>query len=396
MEISSKFGLPELSDELKLRVRRAQVDLLWRNSVPGYAATTLIALILTLTLSNSLATGMRLWFIGVLAITIARVALLYRYRTTPRHRIDAHQWGNIFVASSGVMGIAWGVLSGVLFAQADQHGQTLIAITVAGIVAGAVVTNGFIATAYYAFLVPALLPLILNAFQGSPQFGVPLGVLALIFGFFMFMSARRTSRSLVENLVAIYRLEEITQELNRAQHDQLTGLPTRSLLFDRLDHAILHADRHRKQLAVLFIDLDGFKQFNDSHGHDAGDELLRRVAQRLKDSVRAEDTVARHGGDEFVLVLGDMSNPADVAPIVRKLLAQIAAVRIDSAPTRALTASIGVAFYPSDGRDGARLISRADAAMYQAKQSGKDTFALSASAPEAPSPAKPPATEYHI
>jgi diguanylate cyclase (GGDEF)-like protein len=392
-EISSNTAASPLSDELKLRVRRAQVDLLWRNSVPGYAATALIALILTATLSKSLAMGIRLWFIGVLVITLARVALLYVYRTTPRSRIDPHKWGGIFVASSGTMGIAWGILSGVLFAQADQHGQTLIAITVAGIVAGAVVTNGFIAAAYYAFLVPALLPLILNAFQGSAQFGVPLGVLALIFAFFMFMSARRTNQSLVENLVAIYRLEEITRELNRAQHDQLTGLPTRSLLFDRLDHAILHADRHRKQLAVLFIDLDGFKQFNDTHGHDAGDELLRRVAQRLKDSVRAEDTVARHGGDEFVLVLGDISNPADVEPIVRKLLAQVAAVRIDGAPARALTASIGVAFYPGDGRDGARLISRADAAMYQAKQRGKDTYALSGA--EA-APAKTSITEYNI
>lgn len=395
MDIVPGPSLEALSSDLQLRVRRAQVDMLWRHSLPGYVATVVIALILTLTLSNSLAPGIHYWFAGVFIITVIRVWLMYTYRSKPAHTIDPHRWGTIFIASSGAIGIAWGIMSGVLFAQASEHGQALIAITVAGMVAGAVVTNGYIADAYYAFLTPALVPLILRAFQGDAQFGVPLGILASIFGIFMLLSVRRTNRSLVNNLISIYRLEEMTQELNRAQHDELTGLPTRGLLYDRLDQAILHAERHRSLLAVLFIDLDGFKNINDALGHDAGDELLRLLAQRLKESVRAEDTVARHGGDEFVLALGELHNASDVEPIVRKLLARIAALQIGNDLGRMLTASIGVAFYPSDGRNGIELISHADAAMYRAKQRGKNTYEFSSASP-AQIVSVPQPEEYHV
>ncbi len=394
MDIAVEPSLDQLSAELQLRVRRAQVDMLWRHSLPGYVASIVIALLLTWTLAPTLTPAMHLWFGAVFLVTVVRVILLRIYRSQAIPLADPHRWGNIFVASSGAMGIVWGVLSGLLFAQANEHGQALIAITVAGMVAGAVVTNGYIAQAYYAFLVPALLPLILRAFQGDSEFGVPLGILGSIFAIFMFLSVRRTNRSLIANLVSIYRLEEMTQELNRAQHDELTGLPTRGLLYDRLDQAILHAERHRSLLAVLFIDLDGFKNINDSLGHDAGDELLRMLAQRLKESVRAEDTVARHGGDEFVLALGELHNASDVEPIVRKLLARIAALQIGNDLARMLTASIGVAFYPTDGRNGADLISRADAAMYRAKQRGKNTYELSSSA--TPNQAGALAVEYQV
>lgn len=395
MIVTTESPLATLGTELQLRVRRAQVDMLWRHSLPGYIATVVISFILMVTLSTSLAPGIHYWFTGVFAITVVRVWLMYRYRSTPAHVIDPHRWGNIFIASSGSIGIAWGVMSGVLFAQANEHGQALIAITVAGMTAGAVVTNGYIADAYYAFMIPALAPLILRAFQGDAQFGVPLGILASIFGVFMFISVRRTNRSLVNDLVSIYRLEEMTQELNRAQHDELTGLPARGLLYDRLDQAILHAERHRSLLAVLFIDLDGFKSINDTLGHDAGDELLRQLAQRLKESVRAEDTVARHGGDEFVLALGELHNASDVEPIVRKLLARIAALQIGSDLGRMLTASIGVAFYPNDGHNGSELISRADAAMYRAKQRGKNTFEFSSGNAQ-PDVSAPHPEEYHV
>jgi diguanylate cyclase (GGDEF)-like protein len=395
MDITRGTPLEALSTDLQLRVRRAQVDMLWRHSLPGYIATVAISLILTVTLSNSLAPGIHYWFAGVFMVTIVRVWLMYQYRTAPAHAIDPHRWGKIFIASSGAIGIAWGIMSGVLFAQADEHGQALIAITVAGMTAGAVVTNGYIAAAYYAFMIPALAPLILRAFQGDTQFGTPLGILASIFGMFMFISVRRTNRSLVNDLVSIYRLEEMTHELNRAQHDELTGLPTRGLLYDRLDQAILHAERHRCLLAVLFIDLDGFKNINDTLGHDAGDELLRLLSQRLKESVRAEDTVARHGGDEFVLALGELHNACDVEPIVRKLLARIAALQIGNDLGRMLTASIGVAFYPNDGHNGSELISRADAAMYRAKQRGKNTYEFSSPRAERTASAPQP-EEYHV
>jgi diguanylate cyclase (GGDEF)-like protein len=232
-------------------------------------------------------------------------------------------------------------------------------------------------------LVTALAPYVLRALGGDERFDLPLGVLAVIYAGFMVVAARRTNYNLVSNLVSIHQLEETTRELIRAQHDQLTGLPTRALLYDRLDQAVLHAERTQKLLAVLFVDLDGFKGVNDSDGHDAGDEVLRQLALRFKETVRAEDTVARHGGDEFVLVLGELNGAADVEPIVRKLLAQIAALPIGNNRSRMLTASIGVAFYPNDGKTGAALITSADAAMYRAKQRGKNTYVFSEAAAQA-------------
>jgi diguanylate cyclase (GGDEF)-like protein len=379
MNISSETetSIHRLSESARARVRHAQVDLLWRNAPIGYAANALIALILTFALAGSLAPAIYWWAAGVMLITLVRAVLSALYRSTPRKQLDARRWGALFIATSAAMGVAWGVLGGVLFAQADEPGKALIAITIAGSVAGAVVNNGFIPTAYYVYLAPALLPLIARALQSDGHFGQSLALLATLFGLFMLLSVRRAHQSLVGNLISIHQLEEMTRELNRAQHDALTGLPTRSLLYDRLEQAVLHAERHRKLLAVLFIDLDGFKQLNDTLGHDAGDQVLTRLARRLKESVRAEDTVARHGGDEFVLVLSDLTKIADAEAIARKLLAQVAALQIGEDRARMLTASIGVAFHPYDGASGAQLISAADAAMYRAKQRGKNTYELS-------------------
>jgi diguanylate cyclase (GGDEF)-like protein len=381
MELPAERPLHELSSELQQSVRRVQVELLWRNAPAGYVANVLVALTVTLTLSGVLAHIAQLWFAGVLAVNATRAVLTYVYFSIPRDRRDVQFWGRLFIALTFMTGMTWGILGAVLFPLGNQYEQSLIAIVVVGITAGAVVTNGFIALAYYVYLVTALAPFIVRVFIGGEGFDTPLGVLALIYGMFMVAAARRTNRNLVTNLVSIHRLEEATRELVRAQHDQLTGLPTRSLLYDRLEQALLHAQRHQKLLAVLFVDLDGFKEINDAYGHDAGDEALRQLAALFNQSVRAGDTVARHGGDEFVMVLGDLTAPAEVEPIVRKLLAQIAALQVGGDRARMLTGSIGVAVYPDDGRTGAELISRADAAMYRAKQRGKNTYAFEVKPP---------------
>lgn len=378
MDIPLEPPLRAHSKELQASVRRVQVDLLWRNAPAGYIANVLVALTVLLTLWKTVGQPVQLWFAGVLVVTAMRTVLSYVYFSLPRDRLDTRFWGLLFIALTFFTGLTWGVLGGVVFPLADPYGQSLIVVVVVGITAGAVVTNGFIATAYYVYLGTALAPYLVRVFGGDERFDLPLGLMALIYGMFMVVGARRMNHYLVSNLVSIHQLEETTRELNRAQHDQLTGLPTRSLLYDRLEQAVLHAERHHSMVAVVFIDLDGFKAINDRYGHDAGDEALRQLSRRFKDTVRAEDTVARHGGDEFVLVLGDVAGPASVEPVIQKLLAQIAALKIGDDSTCVLTGSIGVAFYPGDGTAGPELISRADAAMYHAKLRGKNTYALCA------------------
>jgi diguanylate cyclase len=170
-------------------------------------------------------------------------------------------------------------------------------------------------------------------------------------------------------------LEAANQQLRHlATHDPLTGLPNRVLLDDRLHQAIAHADRDMRAFAVLVCDLDRFKLINDSLGHRAGDELLQEVARRLSTVVRTADTVARFGGDEFVLIgtsVADADDAAGLATRVMEVLqapVRIAAIDIHTSP------SIGIAMYPDDGTTTQALLARADAAMYSAKQNGRGNF----------------------
>ena len=160
-----------------------------------------------------------------------------------------------------------------------------------------------------------------------------------------------------------------------AHHDALTGLPNRVLLLDRLTQAILQAQRDDRWVTVVFADLDNFKLVNDSLGHNAGDELLKAVANRMMQSVRASDTVVRLGGDEFVILLVDQPNNADVIPTaIEKIRAAIAEPILIAGQSLQVTCSMGIATFPNDGVDADTLLRNADTAMYQAKTLGRDNF----------------------
>ncbi len=159
-----------------------------------------------------------------------------------------------------------------------------------------------------------------------------------------------------------------------ARYDQLTGLPNRSLFRDRLNQAVRRAQRSGKLLATLFLDLDRFKEINDSLGHTAGDELLKAIAERLERCVRQVDTVARLGGDEFTVILEGLTQGEHCAAIAQKIMSQVVmAVTVQNTEVHCST-SIGIAVYPRDGSDADALIRNADVAMYQAKSSGRNTF----------------------
>jgi diguanylate cyclase (GGDEF)-like protein/PAS domain S-box-containing protein len=159
-----------------------------------------------------------------------------------------------------------------------------------------------------------------------------------------------------------------------AQHDILTDLPNRMLLKDRITQAISRARRNQKQLAVLFLDLDGFKRINDSLGHTVGDKLLQSVAARLLTCVRKSDTVSRQGGDEFVILLPEVAHAADAAVSAAKIIAELKHPHHIDEHSLRVTMSIGVSTYPDNGEDAETLIKNADTAMYHAKQCGRDNY----------------------
>ena len=162
-----------------------------------------------------------------------------------------------------------------------------------------------------------------------------------------------------------------------AFYDTLTHLPNRRLLQDRLHQAMWHAKRDSRRLAVLFIDLDQFKPVNDEFGHQAGDELLQAVAHRLQACVRESDTVARIGGDEFMVLLPRIELAQDASGVAEKIHEALKQpFTLSEGETVSISSSTGIAIYPEHGRDEATLTSHADIAMYRAKLAGRDRFVM--------------------
>lgn len=179
------------------------------------------------------------------------------------------------------------------------------------------------------------------------------------------------ARGLVDHQLAA-SIEQEEGARYAAFHDGLTGLPNRALFNDRLEHGIAQAKRHGWTLAVMFIDLDKFKSINDTYGHDAGDIVLQTTARRLKENTRGDDTVSRHGGDEFLYLLTEIHDEKDIAMIAEKLIKTIhvpchVSVR-DLKISPSIGACIGISIFPKNGTTADTLVKCADEAMYRAKQ----------------------------
>ena len=192
---------------------------------------------------------------------------------------------------------------------------------------------------------------------------------------FDLVEVRTRIRNMLEVRLLYKQVEHYSHEMETlALYDALTGLPNRRLLMDRLSLSIAHAHRNKSTMAVLYLDLDRFKQVNDSLGHDAGDMLLNMVAARLTAAVRQEDTVARLGGDEFVIALWKLSQIDDVAKLASKVVQDLSKPYIIQGHDVHISASVGVGIYPMHGEDGETLMKSADLAMYEAKRKGKNDY----------------------
>jgi two-component system cell cycle response regulator len=185
----------------------------------------------------------------------------------------------------------------------------------------------------------------------------------------------------IHNLLEVRLLYKQLEHYNHvlesmALHDALTGLPNRRLLMDRLSLSIAHARRNKSTAAMLYLDLDGFKQVNDTLGHDMGDALLVMVAARLLATVRQEDTVARLSGDEFVIALWELSQADGLAQLASKVLLAVSQPYHIKGREVNITASIGVSIYPANGEEAETLMKSADMALYEAKRNGKNDYRI--------------------
>ena len=199
----------------------------------------------------------------------------------------------------------------------------------------------------------------------------------------MLLNARQIERGMGKAQTILLSIEDITirremeQEIKRlAYHDSLTNLPNRMLLNDRLKMAKSQSDRNRKKVALMMLDLDKFKEINDTHGHHIGDMLLQVVAEKLTGVLRKEDTVARFGGDEFVLVLPEQKDVQTAMKVARKIINTFRKAVVLEGHTLIITSSIGISIYPDHGENVDTILKNADSAMYQAKQAGRNQYHL--------------------
>lgn len=178
-------------------------------------------------------------------------------------------------------------------------------------------------------------------------------------------------------LAAVVEREESSR--NAALHDALTGLPNRALFNDRLEHGLAQAKREGWNLAVMFIDLNGFRKINDTYGHDAGDKVLKLIAARLRENSRDDDSVSRHGGDEFLYLLTQVKTAQDLTSIAEKIIGSVQKPCSFRCGNRIVhprvSASVGIAIFPEDGSTAQALVKSADKAMYEAK-AGKTGYAF--------------------
>lgn len=199
----------------------------------------------------------------------------------------------------------------------------------------------------------------------------------------LLLNARQIEREVGKEKIILLAIEDITERKKyeekiqqMAFHDSLTGLPNRKLFSDRLGIVLAQAKRNKKKVGIVMLDLDNFKDVNDTLGHDVGDTLLKAVAERLSGTLRKSDTVARFGGDEFVLIFPDMEVIEEAIQVVQKIIDRFNKPFLIDTHQLVVTTSIGIAVYPNDGMDEEILMKNADIAMYQAKQAGRARYQL--------------------
>ena len=346
--------------------------------VNSSAPTTLAAgLGSSLLLAFFLRNAAPLWL--VLAWLAASVLLTgHRYRNPRRFRrladaeIDTEAWATRLKAGTAASGLVWGSAGVVLFPPGDLSHQVIILFALAGVSAGAMTSYAPIRGSYFLFVVPTILPVMVRmALEGTETHYV-MSLLTALYSAVIVRSAIEMDRTITEALKARAENTVLTQALkHQATHDALVDLVNHREFKERLDQIAATAAKLKEPYALLFVDLDFFKQVNDTAGHAAGDETLRRVGKILKHSTRADDTAARLGGDEFAILLPRC--PRDRAEqIGKRVLSAIQnlPLEFDGRQFR-IGASIGVAYTDAGEYDAAATLRAADSACYAAKNAGR-------------------------
>jgi diguanylate cyclase (GGDEF)-like protein len=421
---------PAMTSSSSHWVLREQVRLLYDNSLSANAALLVISLILVLALHISIDPWPRWTWFGLVAASVCvRLLLLRDYRRDPE-RLSDKTWARRYILVNLPVGTIWGAMSLFHYLAADNFSRNLVVVVIMGTMAASIPVLSVILPAFLAYLLPQATWISVVLFLEAEAISFYLAQGIIVYSVLIVAAGTKYGHQIRQSLELQFQNQQLIAQLNEeieqrreahrlverhgeeleqlvkrrtqqllktnrdlkneiterrqaeenlrhlAHHDGLTNLPNRLLLDARLQHAIERARRNENLLASLFLDLDHFKNINDSLGHATGDEMLRIVASRLRGSVREDDTVARLGGDEFVVIMEQVQRIEDVTLMARKLM-EILREPIDiHGHELSVGVSVGISLFPQDGDSAEVLLKNADAAMYRAKESGRNSYAF--------------------
>lgn len=355
---------------VETQVRTEQLRLLYEHGAIAIIVNGLVAVLLVTLVGSSVPHhDLVAWCAFFASTWFVRLTLHLAHWRAPS-LVSERAWLVLFAIATFVAGTAWGVTAIWLFPNVLEV-RFFVAIAVIGLAAGAVPALSSVRGMYALYVFPAVLPIAIRFAAEDASRPYAIVALALLYCVGMSIASRLNNRLLSGALRLRFKNAELVGQLETlATRDALTGLPNRLSVVDRLNAALRRARRTNEPLAVVFADCDGFKEINDTYGHSAGDEYLRRVAFALEKAVRETDTVARLGGDEFVVLLESCGDREAIETIVERMCERAMQPCVIGEATIIPRLSIGIARYPHDGATSDALLQRADQAMYAAKREG--------------------------
>jgi len=358
---------PRWAEEEQLRIA-------FDNLTGALAASLISACVLVLLLwpvvDNE---GLIIWLGATAVIAISRLVLQQQFERREPRKTTFARWKRAFVGSVFLSGCVWGALPAFLFPFESLQHQAFVAMVLSGIAAGAVTAYAPLPGAFPAFALPMLTPFAIQVFQVDNGSGPMVTLLVAAFALSMLRSARHSRRNVLDLLRMQMKNAELARELHhRATHDSLVNLVNQGEFRRRLERLTRSGRRHSDDYSVIFIDLDSFKEVNDTGGHAAGDRVLQGVAEIIRRNTRACDTAARVGGDEFAAILEGCPH-GRATEIAERIRTEIENFRLEhDGRYFAVRASIGVAYGKIGEHSAANMLKAADAACYSAKEQGRN------------------------
>jgi diguanylate cyclase (GGDEF)-like protein len=375
---------------LDQKVDQAVLTLAYRQTKISLIASILCALVILVGLHA--ASGNLLlysWFGFVVAVILLRGLLVSLYFREKLPLKNLSLWRNLFTTGACLGGMIWGLAGSFLFIHASTLEQMLIVYVLAGATAGAVPALAGVVLSGVGFLIFALVPLIIELVSVNTTTSGLLDVTLVAYLIYMVFLLFRTNTMLIQSIALQFensallnnlynakdQLETTNMKLEQAAtHDPLTNAANRNLFNINFQVAIDHARDHEHMLALLYIDLDNFKEVNDKYGHPVGDQLLLGIINRLEEICKNNDNISRLGGDEFTIVLENIKHPSEAAKISRRVCQAIAQPLKINDLDICVSASVGISIYPRDGEGPEQLLQNADRSMYFVKQKGGNDF----------------------